>query len=145
MAVNKAHDEFYALDLENGWGVPAGYPAGIEQKILSGTLDERKRRGSRTRLLRIAPGVFTKEPFVHEPSTSHKDVGRQSGQFRRVSVNVVGRRPAGVYPHVVAVAPAQLLQGLCERREASVPFCIRSQIHEHANASHPFRLLGPRR
>jgi hypothetical protein len=66
MAVNKAHDEFYALDLENGWEVPAGYPAGIEQKILSGSLDEDKRRGSRTRLLRIAPGVFTKEPFVHE-------------------------------------------------------------------------------
>ena len=29
MAVNKAHDEFHALDMERGWGVPAGYPSGL--------------------------------------------------------------------------------------------------------------------
>ena len=39
---------------------------GIEQKILAGALDEERRSGSRTRLLRFAPGVFTTEPFVHE-------------------------------------------------------------------------------
>jgi hypothetical protein len=66
MALNKAHDEFYALDLERGWEVPAGYPPGIEQKILSGSLDETNKRGSRTRLLRMAPGVFTTLPFVHD-------------------------------------------------------------------------------
>ena len=66
MAVNKAHDEFYALDLESGWEVPAGYPSGIQQKILSGSLDESNKRGSRTRLLRIGPGVFTTQPFVHD-------------------------------------------------------------------------------
>jgi len=66
MPVNKQHDEFYALDLDAGWEVPAGYPEGIKQKILSGGLDEDNRHGTRTRLLRFDPGVFTTAPFVHE-------------------------------------------------------------------------------
>jgi len=66
MPVNKQHDEFYALDLESGWETPAGYPDGIQQKIISGGLDEEARSGTRTRLLRFAPGVFTTAPFVHE-------------------------------------------------------------------------------
>jgi hypothetical protein len=66
MPVNKQHDEFYALDLERGWETLPGYPEGIQQKILSGGLDEEGRQGSRTRLLRFAPGVFTTSPFVHE-------------------------------------------------------------------------------
>ena len=66
MPVNKKHDEFHTLDMNAGWEVPPGYPRGIEQKILSGSLDEAKKRGSRTRLLRFAPGEFTTSPFVHE-------------------------------------------------------------------------------
>jgi hypothetical protein len=66
MPVNKQHDEFYALDLATGWETPPGYQGGIEQKVLSGALDEEAQRGARTRLLRFAPGVFTTEPFVHE-------------------------------------------------------------------------------
>ena len=66
MPVNKPHLEFHAVDMGSGWATPAGYPAGIEQKILAGGLDEAARRGSRTRLLRFAPGVFTTAPFVHE-------------------------------------------------------------------------------
>jgi hypothetical protein len=66
MSVNKAHDEFYTLDLTSGWETPAGYPDGIQQKILSGGLDEKAKRGSRTRLLRFAPGVYTTAPFVHD-------------------------------------------------------------------------------
>jgi hypothetical protein len=49
-----------------GWETPAGYPKGIEQKVLSGALDETNKRGTRTRLLRFAPGVFTTKPFVHD-------------------------------------------------------------------------------
>lgn len=64
--VNKQHDEFRAVDLDIGWETPAGYPAGIQQKILAGALDEEAKRGTRTRLLRFEPGVFTTEPFVHE-------------------------------------------------------------------------------
>lgn len=66
MPINKTHDEFYTLDLNAGWETPPGYPAGIQQKILSGSLDEKAKRGSRTRLLRFAPGVFTIAPFVHD-------------------------------------------------------------------------------
>jgi hypothetical protein len=66
MPVNKAHDEFYTLDLNTGWEVPAGYPSGIQQKIISGGLDEANKRGSRTRLLRFDPGVYTTKPFVHD-------------------------------------------------------------------------------
>ena len=49
-----------------GWETPAGYPAGIEQKVLSGALDETNKRGTRSRLLRFAPGVYTTKPFVHD-------------------------------------------------------------------------------
>jgi len=66
MPINKLHDEFHALEMTTGWETPPGYPAGIQQKVLSGALDEVNRRGSRTRLLRFAPGVFTTSPFVHE-------------------------------------------------------------------------------
>jgi hypothetical protein len=66
VAVNKKHDEFHALDMAAGWEVPAGYPSGIRQKILSGALDETNKKGSRTRLLKFDPGVFTVDPFVHE-------------------------------------------------------------------------------
>ena len=66
MAVNKAHKEFFAVDMKAGWEVPEGYPPGIEQKILSGALDEKASSGTRTRLLRFQPGVYTTAPFVHE-------------------------------------------------------------------------------
>ena len=66
MGVNKEHKEFHAVDMSTGWETPAGYPAGIQQKILSGALDETNKRGSRSRLLRFAPGVYTTKPFVHE-------------------------------------------------------------------------------
>jgi hypothetical protein len=66
MGVNKEHKEFHAVDMSKGWETPVGYPAGIQQKILSGSLDETGKRGSRSRLLRFAPGVYTTKPFVHD-------------------------------------------------------------------------------
>jgi len=66
MPVNKPHLEFHRLDMDAGWETPAGYPAGIEQKILAGALDETAKTGSRTRLLRFQPGIHTTEPFVHD-------------------------------------------------------------------------------
>ena len=66
MAIEKEHKEFYTLNMDEGWEVPEGYPSGIQQKILSGRLDEENNRGSRTRLLRFLPGVYTTAPFVHE-------------------------------------------------------------------------------
>ena len=62
----KEHREFFKVDMATGWEQVPGYPAGIEHKILAGRLDEANRCGSRTRLLRFAPGVFTTQPFFHE-------------------------------------------------------------------------------
>jgi hypothetical protein len=66
MPVSKEHKEFHTVDMSSGWETPPGYPDGIEQKILAGELDEAAGRGSRTRLLRFQPGIFTTEPFVHD-------------------------------------------------------------------------------
>ena len=66
MPMNKPHLEFHKLEMDKGWVTPPGYPSGIQQKILSGALDEAGKRGSRTRLLRFAPGVYTTTPFVHD-------------------------------------------------------------------------------
>ncbi|SHI98015.1 hypothetical protein SAMN02745194_01478 [Roseomonas rosea] len=66
MPITKEHLEFHVPDTSTGWEVPKGYPAGIEQKILAGKLDEENKRGHRTRLLRFQPGEFTTAPFVHD-------------------------------------------------------------------------------
>jgi len=66
MAVNKEHREFYQVDVTKGWETPPGYPAGIQQKILSGKLDPANRRGGHTRLLRFLPGTYSTQPFVHD-------------------------------------------------------------------------------
>lgn len=66
MAINKEHIEFLALAMEEGWHTPPGYPSGIKQKILSGSLNEENKTGSRTRLLKFEAGVFTTTPFVHD-------------------------------------------------------------------------------
>lgn len=66
MANPKQHAEFHALDLTSGWETIPGYPPGIQQKILSGALDEKNHTGNRSRLLRFEPGVHTTAPFVHD-------------------------------------------------------------------------------
>ena len=66
MAIEKEHKEFHAVDLSVGWETPPGYPAGIQQQILAGYLDETNKRGYRTRHLRFAPGTYTSAPFVHD-------------------------------------------------------------------------------
>jgi len=105
MAINKEHKEFHLLDMTKGWVVPAGYPAGIEQKILSGALDEQAKRGSRTRFLRFQPGIFTTKPFVHEYweevylvsgdlIVGNDEQGRNGTSFSR---NTYACRPPGVH------------------------------------------------
>jgi hypothetical protein len=66
MPMNKPHIEFLSLDMKSGWVTPEGYPNGIKQKILASDIDEIRKTGSRTRLLRFEPGVFTTAPFVHD-------------------------------------------------------------------------------
>ncbi len=49
MAIRKEHKEFYKVDLNKGWEKLPGYPEGIEQQVLAGFLDEKAKRGFRTR------------------------------------------------------------------------------------------------
>ena len=66
MGFDKGHKEFHKLNLDQDWHTPENYPSGIQQKIIGGELDERNKRGNRTRLLRFAPGTYTTKPFVHD-------------------------------------------------------------------------------
>ena len=66
MPMNKPHLEFTRVDMKSGWATPSGYPTGITQKILASDLDETRKMGSRTRLLRFEPGTYTTAPFVHD-------------------------------------------------------------------------------
>lgn len=68
MKIQKQHTEFTSVDMVQGWELPPGYPpsSGAAHKILSGALDERRRTGFRTRLLRFPAGLYTTERFVHE-------------------------------------------------------------------------------
>jgi ELWxxDGT repeat protein len=75
-------------------------------------------------------------------------VRRERDQFGRefASVGGIACRPAGIDPHVAAVDPAQLLQRLQECRVAGLPLRIvdGAAAAEHADASHPLRLLRAR-
>lgn len=106
MTINKQHLEFFPVDMgTDGWHVPAGYPEGIEQKILAGALDEAAKSGNRTRLLRFAPGVFTTKPFVHDyweevylvsgDLTVGNDENGEGGE--NFSPNTYACRPPGAY------------------------------------------------
>jgi len=91
--------------MNEGWATPPGYPKGIEQKILSGGLDEQGKHGSRTRFLRFQPGVYTTKPFVHEyweevylvsgDLIVGNDENGQNGE--RFLPNTYACRPPGVY------------------------------------------------
>ena len=66
MKQGKPHLEFFPIDMREGWETPPGYKNGFSQKILASDLDEVNKRGSRSRLLKIAPGVFSEQPFIHD-------------------------------------------------------------------------------
>jgi hypothetical protein len=121
MAVNKLHDEFHALDMSSGWEALRGYPSGIEQKILSGSLDETQRRGSRTRLLRFAAGVFTTAPFVHE---YWEEVYLVSGDLT-VGNDAEGNGGTAFQPNTYAVRPPGAVHGPFK----SATGCLLLEIH----------------
>ena len=66
MKLDKPAVEFHGLDIETGWGPAPGAAPGIEQKLLSGELDERNKVGARTRLIRFQPGAIGPDQFVHD-------------------------------------------------------------------------------
>ena len=121
MAINKLHDEFRTLDMSTGWEVPPGYPAGIQQKILSGALDEVNKAGSRTRILRFAPGVYTTTPFVHE---YWEEVFLFSGDLI-VGNDEQGNGGESFQPHTYACRPPGAFHGPFK----SVNGCMLMEIH----------------
>ena len=66
MGYDKGHKEFHTLDMKDGWHVVPGYPPGFSEKIIAGELDEKNKRGNRTRILRIEAGAYSSKPFVHD-------------------------------------------------------------------------------
>ena len=108
MLPSKPHLEFHRIDMHSGWETPPGYPPGIEQKILAGALDEERKTGSRTRLLRFAPGVYTSAPFVHEyweevylvsgDLTVGNDAGGQGGESFAAGTSSFARRGSTRFP-----------------------------------------------
>ena len=121
MPVNKSHDEFHAVDLQTGWETPPGYPDGIKQKILAGALDEAAHRGSRTRLLRFAPGVFTTAPFVHE---YWEEVYLMSGDLT-VGNDEHGSGGESFAPHTYACRPPGAPHGPFRSEEG----CLLLEVH----------------
>jgi hypothetical protein len=121
MTIPKKHQEFHALDLDRGWEVPPGYPSGMQQKILSGELDEGAKTGSRTRLLRFAPGVFTTEPFVHE---YWEEVFLVSGDLY-VGSDASGEGGERFEPHTYACRPPGVHHGPFR----SAGGCLLLEIH----------------
>jgi hypothetical protein len=121
MPIDKPHIEFTRVDLERDWEVPAGYPAGIEQKILSGALDETRGRGARTRLLRFAPGVYTTSPFVHE---YWEEVFLISGDLI-VGNDASGRGGEPFTGHTYACRPPGALHGPFKSEQG----CLLFEVH----------------
>ena len=107
MPIRKEHKEFHAVDLDgDGWHSPPGYPPGIEQKILAGSLDEVNKTGSRTRLLRFAPGAYTDGAIrarllgrglsdLGGPHRRRREPGRNA--HRSFAPNTYACRPPGIY------------------------------------------------
>ncbi len=126
MAITKEHKEFHSVDLGAGWEVPPGYPDGIQQKILAGSLDESKRSGSRTRLLRFEPGVFTVAPFVHD---YWEEVYLVSGDLT-VGNDAQGNGGTAFRPNTYACRPPGAFHGPFKSEKG----CMLLEIHYYDHA-----------
>lgn len=122
MKINKPHQEFIPVDMDTqGWEVPTGYPAGIEQKILSGELDETRKEGFRTRLLRFKPGVFTTSPFVHD---YWEEVYLMQGDLT-VGNDAEGKGGKSFPPHTYACRPPGAYHGPFKSENG----CVLLELH----------------
>lgn len=128
MSFEKLHQEFAAIDMAAGWELPEGYPSGsgVGQKVLSGALDERARRGFRTRLLRFPAGFHTSVPFVHE---YWEEVFLVSGDLW-VGNDADGRGGERFDPFTYACRPPGTLHGPFK----STGGCLLLELHYYAPA-----------
>jgi hypothetical protein len=105
MKFDKGHHEFHTLNMKDGWHTLPGYPPGFQEKIIAGELDEKSKRGNRTRILKIDAGAFSTKPFVHEYweevfllsgdlIVGNDEAGKGGEQFRNYTYAV---RPPGVH------------------------------------------------
>ena len=108
MSFQKEHKEFHSIVMDGDeWHSPPGYPPGIEQKILAGRLDEDRKAGSRTRLLRFKPGGYTTQPFMHD---YWEEVYLLSGDLT-VTGPRVGDRAQSFAPNTYACRPPGVPHG----------------------------------
>ena len=117
----KVFREFHAVDMQEGWEIPPGYPDGITQKILAGALDEENKTGNRTRLLSFGAGVFTTEPFVHD---YWEEVFLISGDLT-VGNDASGHGGESFAPHTYACRPPGKFHGPF----TSAGGCLLLEIH----------------
>ncbi|MDO4683360.1 MAG: cupin [Lautropia sp.] len=111
--------------MDDGWSTPFGYPDGIQEKILSGSLSEDRKAGCRTRLLRFSPGVYTKSPFVH---TYWEEVYLISGDLI-VGVNELGEGGSTFFSNTYACRPPGVFHGPFK----SVGGCLLLEIHYYSS------------
>jgi ChrR Cupin-like domain len=99
-SVRKPHLEMITVGLDDSWQPMPGL-RDIECKPLVDDLDETARTGSRTRLVRFAPGAFTSGQFSH---TYWEEFFLLSGDFEDLArglthqAHVYSCRPPGT-PH----------------------------------------------
>lgn len=128
MEINKAHAEFYAVDMDqDGWAVPTGYPQGIEEKILSGVLNEDAKQGFRTRLLRFKPGIYTSAPFMHD---YWEEVYLVEGDLT-VGNDARGQGGTAFAPHTYACRPPHTAHGPFKSERG----CVLLELHYYGD--HP--------
>ncbi|MCC6778897.1 MAG: cupin [Hyphomicrobiales bacterium] len=125
MGFDKGHHEFHTLDMKSEWRAVPGYPPGIYERILAGSLDETNKRGSRTRLLRIEPGAFTTKPFVHD---YWEEVFLVSGDLI-VGNDEQGKGGESFQGYTYAVRPPGVYHGPF----ASKNGCIALEVHFYAD------------
>ncbi|MGH8139864.1 MAG: cupin domain-containing protein [Steroidobacteraceae bacterium] len=131
MPMNKPHLEFHCLDLSSGWETMEGYPKSIRQKILASDLDERRKMGSRTRLLRFDPGAYTTAPFVHD---HWEEVYLLSGDLA-VGSDAAGQGGESFQSPTYACRPPGAFHGPFSSRQG----CMLYEIHYYDESGSPRR------
>jgi hypothetical protein len=129
MPIEKEHKEFHTIDLTTGWETPPGYPEGIKQQILAGSLDEKNQTGSRTRHLRFDPGVYTTAPFVHD---YWEEVYLLSGDLT-VGNDVNGNGGTSFKPGTYACRPPGAFHGPFKSEKG----CMLLEIHYYDESKKP--------